>query len=239
MSEKSPWPEPNRFSPETGLKQRCAELSMLALIHAGYRTITHYGGNEITTSQTEIVDAIEDNDEGRYIESLRVMEHAGVQMSTELTAGESDDFNKHETAQHVRMFALQYGVLDKDGIDEEVTAEHYSWKSLAHVAVETDHPAGLTEETVTLLDAETGQELDMDRTLHLLGLLEAVYANLCTDNYAQGRLINSLEPAGITEAGIFSENYPAFEPGEFISGNHCDECGSSYATCSHLPHTQN
>ena len=234
MSERQVWPESKNFSSDFELDLACAELiTEILAVHGRQEWIT-WGESEAAIARTSRVDALDGD--ARFVEALRVSEGLYTWANTPVVAGQTRYTRKVDEPSDetpVRMFALELGKLDSDEVDlAEVESSDYDWRSIALVVIELSKDEPLGKENVTLIDADTGEELDTAKQLELFSLLWAVGQELRANNFSDTSYMDTIAPVELHQDAL-AKYARVFHARDFIEGVDCDECESNHIVCAH------
>lgn len=194
--ENSRWPEPQQFIDIPSLKLRCAETVLEALFLAGRADEQLYNGELFEISRT--IDLISPHfREERYVDTLRIVECLYTQVLSTDEHGMSISAPFDDAYLPARMFVLKHGILDAA---LSPSSEDTEWSPMACIVIDTAGRSILDGESVTLLDAMDGRELDLGDTIHLLGFLEAICQHQRSIMYETRELYSGVSmPSRITE----------------------------------------
>lgn len=234
MNERASWPESRRYNPDFEIRTACASLMTQVLMLHGTQEWSIWDDKQIGVTRTERVDAFEERDGGMQ-DALRVSECVYSHTTEMVAAGDV-----HTTASEAyagdapyRAFALEAGVLDTSTVDlREVLSEDYSWKAIALVIIKITEEELLDETHITLLDAETGDELSLQRSYDLYSLLESIAQELRSAAFSDQDMFDEIPPSVLhpTKTHRFATEFHA---ANFITGVGCDVCESEHVICEH------
>lgn len=236
MSELPHWPDAGNFISDFDVRLACAERVVELLATYGSKQSAHFGNKEVAVMRTRAVDALEERDD-RYQDALRVSECLYIHTNDRVMAGqplEVKSINDNDDMDY-RAFALEFGTVDLDAVDQEEPIEpeiDYNWRSLALVVVALNNDELLDSENIMLLDADTGSELNDERGLKLYSLIQAVGNELRSMEFSNTGLFDEIAKPELEQDGE-DKFGRAFVASEFIQGVDCDECLSEHIACSH------
>lgn len=223
------------FELESNIERQFAETMHTVIAnHAKKWTVA---GEDPTISDIEIVTPrfdVEQQDGTVMSIRVRVMDQHFAKKDAMIASG----YVTHESTARADCvgLVLEYAEYDQQKIEDygENVDDYVPWKSYIFVGIE------VTEETIvtTVLDAQTGKELNLEDLLSANNVLLALKANLEAEEFTSAMYLHyeiDIAPLDDEQAAplTFEQKYADIFSENYIANKYCKQCDRPTVYCEH------